>query len=122
MPYTPGPWKFTRPHNQPEGIWAHIPHLDRAAMTVEVSIRPSLIIGEDGNVYALLAYESHNQFPSEDWLEMQASNAQLIAAAPDLLEALVFLTTAGDLFQRDEALTAARAAIAKATKSESETE
>jgi hypothetical protein len=42
-------------------------------------------VGEDGNVYAHLSYESWNQFPSPDWRTMQAANAALIARAPDLL-------------------------------------
>lgn len=86
--HTPGPWEFRRPHNQSEGIWARIPHLDKAAMTVEIPITPQLRVGEDGKVFALLAYESWNQFPSDNWLEMQAANARLIAAAPDMLSAL----------------------------------
>ena len=92
--HTPGPWEFKRPHNESEGIWARIPHLDRAAMIAEVSIRPSLRIDEEGKVWALLAYESYNQFPSDNWCEMQKANAALITAAPETLR------------QRDELLEA----------------
>ncbi len=53
-----------------------------------VDIKPSLSVGDDGKVYAMIAYESWRQFPSIKFQKMQEANAQLIATAPKLYEAL----------------------------------
>lgn len=45
-------------------------------------------MGDDGNLYASLAYEAWRQFPMKEWDQQQEANAVLMAAAPELLEAL----------------------------------
>lgn len=86
--HTPGPWKFEHHPGAGYELRARIPSLDRAAKFVEVLVRPRLEINEDGEVYAFIAYESWNQFPSEDWRAMQAANARLIAKSPEMFELL----------------------------------
>lgn len=109
--HTPGPWEATDRPGQGWQICARVPHLDQAVAIQEVPITPRVQIGDDGKVYVVLSYETFNQFPSDNWLEMQAANARLFAAAPDLLKALRHLLTNpnGDLWRRE-----ARAAIKKA--------
>lgn len=70
-----------------------------------------------------IAYELWTQFPRAEWEAMQLANARLIAAAPDLLEALIAITTVRcdgmDPTPINEAYEKADAAIAKATGDES---
>ena len=53
-----------------------------------VSLKPSLSVDDNGAVTMMVCYESWRQFPSINFKEMQEDNAHLIAAAPELLEAL----------------------------------
>lgn len=59
-----------------------------------VGIRPSLMVDKNGKVTMMIAYESWRQFPSINFQEMQKANANLIAAAPDMYEALKLLQSA----------------------------
>ena len=54
----------------------------------DVDIKPNLSIDNDGKVWMMIAYESWRQFPSTNFQEMQKANANLIAAAPDMYQAL----------------------------------
>lgn len=44
-------------------------------------------------IFEMVAYERWVQFEPQNWKDMQAANARLIAAAPDLLEAVEKLLT-----------------------------
>ena len=68
----------------------------------------------------LLFVEPWHQFPNAEWSAMQGANANLIAAAPDLLKALEDCVAVMDrelagLKAIQPELSSARAAIAKAT-------
>jgi len=92
--HTPRPWKFEAKPGSNIYISARVDigkedmSKGRLQPIYEVSLRPQLRVGEDGIVYAVLSYDNRIQFPSVDFREMQKANACLIAAAPDLLEAL----------------------------------
>lgn len=49
-----------------------------------VPIKPILQVGDDGSVYATIAYDDWRQFPSNDFKTMQYANGHLFAAAPEL--------------------------------------
>lgn len=86
--HTPGPWGFsTEP--QPNGC---------------------PIVGARGLMVAMLAHTIHQ----DDQREVALANARLIAAAPDLLEALTVLVENGGIGP-ESMFDDARAAIAKAT-------
>ena len=95
--HTPEPWEATDRPGQGWQIRARVPHLDRAVTIQEVPIRPQVTIGDDGKVYVTVSYESFNQFPSDDWLKMQAANAILMAAAPELLKACMLADRADQI-------------------------
>ncbi len=116
--HTPGPWEVRGPDGTGWQVHAHVPSLDRATTIEQIPIRPTVSISDDGKVYVCLSYEDWRQFPSDDWREMQAANARLIAAAAELYEALGELVAChegGGFVEPDASLLAqARAAIAKA--------
>jgi hypothetical protein len=97
--HTPGPWAYST-DPQPNGC---------------------PIVGARGLIVAMLAHSVNHS----DQAEIATANARLIAAAPDLLRALVALDAcyceAGDSLSKAqrthhrETLMAARAAIARAT-------
>lgn len=92
--HTPGPWKFCRSNEDFDG-----PMFD---VDPEDELLPITRIEAKGKVIA----EAHDLF------EFREANARLIAAAPDLLEALQeFLRNPGG----DHTEEIAEAAIAKAT-------
>jgi len=98
MKHTPGPWA-----RHPDYPWI-----------IKQDLRPIGEIGDGVTVCGTNAHESSGFFPTPD---EGRSNARLIAAAPDLLEAcetLLFELVAGPA-ARDEVIANARAAIAKAT-------
>ena len=101
--HTPGPWEW----NGPNQLWGG----ERA--TEEV-----LTAKDDGEPYGM-----HSALIEHHWDGGVAkANARLIAAAPELLEALRALIDMDVAYQRgpavQEAVEAARAAIAKATGQE----
>ena len=103
--HTPGPWSFCNPTIPPEGDW--------------------YIEDGQGRTFAsVFRDEDKHQTLYPDEIKAAAANARMIAAAPELLEALdrcAFLLgriSDGDCDALDNAATvesAARAAIAKAT-------
>ncbi len=93
MSHTPGPWKILRHDLGDEEIFV-----------VPVEIR-------GGNGKLIVAYDGGLAPLEQEWIvEEIEANASLIAAAPDLLEALETIMDIGDKACRD----IARAAIRKA--------
>lgn len=90
----PRPWTTNGDDGGGHRIEARIPDLDRAADIQQVSIRPHVQIGESGEVWVLVAYESYNQFPSKDWSEMQVSNRDAIVLLANHAEALTKIARA----------------------------
>lgn len=94
--HTPGPWAYSR-HDQFGGWRFYVAQADGAPYTPHYS-----------DVATLIA-----ETVSDERRSIQEANARLIAAAPELLEALQFVMTAhGE--QLDMAFQQAQAAIAKA--------
>ena len=93
--HTPGPWQIADENNNSCGVLLGIEHNLVACLDRQCSNTWKIVIGRD---------------------EMLA-NARLIAAAPDLLEALEWvMDRLVDKHEDDIAAQKARAAIAKATK------
>lgn len=90
--HTPGPWEARFNSSQGWTIWASV-NLGRDENNgviqpiYEVGLKPQLMVNPNGTVSASLSYDSWRQFPSVKFDEMQAANASLISAAPDLLAA-----------------------------------
>ena len=114
--YTPGPWvaKCT------PGAGLSV-HADASKALGERYSKDCPIYHTASDACGLqIAYELWTQFPREQWNEMQRANARLIAAAPELLEALQSIVRSlsdqddEGLIEHAEPMIAARAAIAKA--------
>lgn len=97
MSYTPGPWIA---EDIPSGGWkikaviARVPDKLRGILEISAPRYTSFTVGEDGKLWATIAYEEYVQFPPDDIKEQWAANAKLAAAAPDLLVvAKMFLET-----------------------------
>ena len=93
MTHTPGPWEIKEGAGGSQEIHAKVNigrDMSKGVLQplYDVQLRPSLMVGEDGAVYASLTYDSYRQFPSVDFVAMQRANARLIAAAPDLKDEL----------------------------------
>lgn len=106
--HTPGPWRVVNRHNAP----------GRAYPEMGPSIQ-SECVGERDFVCRL----EWAGFIRDQHESVTEANAQLIAAAPDLLEALVEImadldANHGRITQMHPRISAARAAIAKATGSD----
>lgn len=121
--HTPGPWTAKNSPGAGLEIWADL----RAALGEKFS--------KDFPIYGFhaapapkvqIAYETWVQFPSEEWAQMQEANARLIAAAPELLNAVqAFIDYDKDGFDEEDhaalmimyadALRLSKAAVAKAT-------
>jgi hypothetical protein len=103
--HTPGPWKFSEADNNSTEFYIQFDH-SRAENYKHIA-------SSAGAIAKLPPSKFHNQ----------QANAQLIAAAPDLLEALEFVAKncAADLThsEADKIISIARKAIARA-KGESE--
>lgn len=91
--YTPMPWEVKEIAGAGIEIFAKV-DIGKEDMSggvlqpiYNVSLTPSLHVGRDGIVRAMISYESWRQFPSINFQEMQKANAYLIASAPELLEA-----------------------------------
>ena len=88
--HTPGPWIAERVPSAGWQIKAVVAEMgdDPLGIFEVPSVRDiSLHVNpDDGTVTAVLAYERWLQFPSGDWREMTAANAELIACAPDWKE------------------------------------
>ena len=83
---TPGPWELRHEPSHGIEIWAPVnigggPGQEVLQPIYRASIKPSLEVGDDGQVYAMIAYEDWRQFPSPDFKAMQLANARLIICA-----------------------------------------
>lgn len=110
--HTPGPWMAKNSPGAGLSVHANV----SAALGPRYSQDcPVYHLGNDACTMAI-AYELWTQFPREEWDAMQAANARLIAAAPDLLDACRKALYALKGREHDQFL---RDAIAKATGSKS---
>lgn len=116
--HTPGPWEardvagagwqiYGNPGPMLGGPWG--PNGEGPINTWGLVRDPRLVI----------AYERWIQFPPNGWEDMQNDNARLIAAAPELLEALIDLVEKsnacdGGFWVCKESIEKSRAAIVKA--------
>jgi len=118
--HTPGPWEVRDVAGAGLQVWGNVDlggdeFREGLQPIYVVHVRPQLMVGNDGKAHAQICYEDWRQFPSLDWNEMQAANARLIAAAPDLLEACkAMLGHVGGSVDFCDAMAMIRAAISKA--------
>ncbi len=83
--HTPGPWTAKNISGAGWGVWADL----RPALGEKFSKDFPLNGSEALSTQKIqVAYETWVQFPSEAFNAMQSANMALMAAAPDLLEAL----------------------------------
>lgn len=87
---TQGAWELRNFESSGIQIWAPVniggrPNQEVLQPIYEIPIKPSLQIADDGNVYAMIAYEDYRQFPSPDFEAMQLANARLIICAHSIV-------------------------------------
>lgn len=112
--YTPGPWEAK--YTSGAGLSVHA-NVNKALGPRYSSDCPIYHMGTEYCGLSI-SYELWTQFPREEWDVMQRANAQLISAAPDLLEALQRIVEWDDagLALTEDHITQAKDAITKATK------
>ena len=91
---TEGPWELRDKPGTGKQIFAKVDcgydkNGKRLLPIYDVSIRPSMTVGEDGFAYVVLSYESWYQFPSENFKEKQLANADFIAHSREDIEWLL---------------------------------
>ena len=123
MKFTPGPWEARDVVGAGWEIYATV-NIGREKgggvlqPIYQVSCRPMLYVDPDGSVIAKLSFEDWRQFPSVNFQKMQAANANLIASAPRLYNALKRLYESVDSCAEltPEVMIEAREALKEATK------
>lgn len=109
--YTPGPWSFHENAMDDGGV-GHITDCSPSFIAHTVCIGAGdVLLGE---VVAYKHLEKNTGYPRVDDFDVNVANARLIAAAPDLLEALQNLLDASSGTWPFVLKSDARAAIAKA--------
>lgn len=113
MQHTPGPWEAKYSPGAGLGVWADLrPALgERYSADFPIAGNKTLPTPK-----IQIAYETWVQFPSGEWETMQKANMRLMAAAPDLLDALEKMLDLYSAFDGPVGPTVimARAAIEKA--------
>lgn len=108
MDYTKGPWKFEDRPGTGQLILAKTPD--------DESIRNHVEFHYKAGVYVPIYTSVWVQFTSKSYKEMQVANGKLMAAAPDMYEALKAIIESGEipLCYSDNLVIAAKVALAKA--------
>jgi len=104
--HTPGPWVIVERHFDSEGDARPREIIGGAMSYVVCQMEPASVAK---------AYMTDESWSRYGLSEMQSANAQLISAAPDLLDAILGLLNAMPSATTHPAIKAARAAITKAT-------
>lgn len=117
--HTPGPWQALNRSGAGLQIMAPVvsvmrqqadPYADRMP-----AASPIFDLQDGKGLQYIMAYEIWTRFTPEWWDQMQQANARLIAAAPELLAALVDCRRALEVANFTQELAVVDAAIAKAT-------
>lgn len=114
--HTPGPWEWRDVAGAGLSIYGDV----SATMGKDFAHVVEIFgLGACGAPRFQISYERWVQFPKRDWDEMQQANARLIAAAPDLLDALRTVVAADlEPTSYEQLLKRVRTALAKATGGE----
>lgn len=109
--HTPGPWTFKHTPGAGLGIFADV----SKALGERYSKDSPLYHVSNDYCGLCISYELWTQFPREEWDSMQAANGRLMAAAPDMLAALIDVRRALEIANFTGELAVVDASIAKAT-------